>query len=550
MLYRTAGYRVCGERAVRVDILERLADIIRPALAWRAGAPGLQPAAAFRRRRLHRHHGDDVADRLLGRGIRLDPALARLPDGAAAKARRPTAAGAGSRDHPKPHRPRPRRPPPKSSPQATPRPRKRCLPKRFPSSRLKLRRRRQRRRSSRFRRQSPRRPRSRRLRLSRPPRRKRNPKPSQKPEPAAEAAAETTPAPATEAAATETAAAPPPDMIEVWRPGRPEGQRRPRHRPQRTGDQPGRREHRRPRAPAPAEAATTAPARRCSSGDRNGGGGSRRHSRRRRSQAFPRPAPAPRRAPTAATALPVPPGRITPTGRNAAIARIGPPRAAVPTNATAAISRIAIRRCARNTSRAATTATAATRRPIPIRRSPSWRRSRRSSRRTPRSGVKKRRERIGPPAHRQMAVARARGAHPLGGGGARRSGHVRLNGQRIDAPSRAVRLGDVVTVALDRTVRVLKVAGFAERRGAAETAQALWQDLSPPPPARPQEPEPAGARFAGRGRGTADQARAPRHRPSAGRRRGLSREYLPWRPQSLRLIEACGSTRRGSWSVG
>ncbi len=46
-LYRTAGYRVCGERAVRVDILERLADIIRPALAWRAGSPGLKPAAAF-----------------------------------------------------------------------------------------------------------------------------------------------------------------------------------------------------------------------------------------------------------------------------------------------------------------------------------------------------------------------------------------------------------------------------------------------------------------------------------------------------------------------
>ena len=36
-LYRTIGYRVCGERAVRVDILERLADLIRPALAWREG---------------------------------------------------------------------------------------------------------------------------------------------------------------------------------------------------------------------------------------------------------------------------------------------------------------------------------------------------------------------------------------------------------------------------------------------------------------------------------------------------------------------------------
>ncbi|MPZ39029.1 MAG: helicase [Rhizobiales bacterium] len=44
-LYRIAGFRVCGERAVRVDILERLADIIRPALAWRPGAPGPRPAA-------------------------------------------------------------------------------------------------------------------------------------------------------------------------------------------------------------------------------------------------------------------------------------------------------------------------------------------------------------------------------------------------------------------------------------------------------------------------------------------------------------------------
>jgi ATP-dependent RNA helicase SUPV3L1/SUV3 len=45
-LYRLAGFRVCGERAVRVDILERLADIIRPALAWRPGAAGVKPAAA------------------------------------------------------------------------------------------------------------------------------------------------------------------------------------------------------------------------------------------------------------------------------------------------------------------------------------------------------------------------------------------------------------------------------------------------------------------------------------------------------------------------
>jgi ATP-dependent RNA helicase SUPV3L1/SUV3 len=40
VFYRAYGYHVCGPRAVRIDILERLADVIRPLLAWRAGADG------------------------------------------------------------------------------------------------------------------------------------------------------------------------------------------------------------------------------------------------------------------------------------------------------------------------------------------------------------------------------------------------------------------------------------------------------------------------------------------------------------------------------
>jgi ATP-dependent RNA helicase SUPV3L1/SUV3 len=47
VLYLTTGYRVCGERAVRVDILERLADLVRPALAWRAGGVGIKPQGAI-----------------------------------------------------------------------------------------------------------------------------------------------------------------------------------------------------------------------------------------------------------------------------------------------------------------------------------------------------------------------------------------------------------------------------------------------------------------------------------------------------------------------
>ena len=41
--YRVAGFRLCGDRAVRVDIVERLADLIRPAVAYRPGASAGAP---------------------------------------------------------------------------------------------------------------------------------------------------------------------------------------------------------------------------------------------------------------------------------------------------------------------------------------------------------------------------------------------------------------------------------------------------------------------------------------------------------------------------
>jgi len=57
------------------------------------------------------------------------------------------------------------------------------------------------------------------------------------------------------------------------------------------------------------------------------------------------------------------------------------------------------------------------------------------------------------------------------------AGYVRLNGRRITAASQPVRAGDVVTVALDSTVRVVEVQGFCERRGGAPSARALYRDL-------------------------------------------------------------------------
>src|SRR5260221_9531547 len=44
--YRVAGYRVCGGRAVRGDILERLAGLLPPAPPWRSGGRQPKPPGA------------------------------------------------------------------------------------------------------------------------------------------------------------------------------------------------------------------------------------------------------------------------------------------------------------------------------------------------------------------------------------------------------------------------------------------------------------------------------------------------------------------------
>jgi len=83
-LYRTAGYRIAGERAVRVDILERLADLIRPALSWREGVQTAKPDGAFDGRgflvtgamtSLTGASGEDFASILRSLGYRLDRKL-------------------------------------------------------------------------------------------------------------------------------------------------------------------------------------------------------------------------------------------------------------------------------------------------------------------------------------------------------------------------------------------------------------------------------------------------------------------------------------------
>jgi ribosome-associated heat shock protein Hsp15 len=85
-------------------------------------------------------------------------------------------------------------------------------------------------------------------------------------------------------------------------------------------------------------------------------------------------------------------------------------------------------------------------------------------------------------------------------------GSVRLNGIRVDQAHKAVRVGDVVTVALTGRIKVLKVVSLAERRGPYAEAQHIYEDLSPEPP-RFDPPSPVAEREAGSGRPTKSERR-------------------------------------------
>jgi ribosome-associated heat shock protein Hsp15 len=58
-------------------------------------------------------------------------------------------------------------------------------------------------------------------------------------------------------------------------------------------------------------------------------------------------------------------------------------------------------------------------------------------------------------------------------------GHVRLNARRIETPAKPVGPGDVLTIALERQVRVLKVVAPGACRGGFSEASHLFEELTP-----------------------------------------------------------------------
>jgi ribosome-associated heat shock protein Hsp15 len=56
-------------------------------------------------------------------------------------------------------------------------------------------------------------------------------------------------------------------------------------------------------------------------------------------------------------------------------------------------------------------------------------------------------------------------------------GHVRVEGRRVDNPAQALKLGDVLTLALPHATIVVRLQSLGERRGPFEQARLLYERL-------------------------------------------------------------------------
>ncbi len=86
-------------------------------------------------------------------------------------------------------------------------------------------------------------------------------------------------------------------------------------------------------------------------------------------------------------------------------------------------------------------------------------------------------------------------------------GHVRVNRDKITNASYQIKIDDVLTIALERRILILRVLDPGTRRGPATEARTLYEDLSPPPLPRAEKPPETAKRAPGSGRPTKKERR-------------------------------------------
>jgi ribosome-associated heat shock protein Hsp15 len=86
-------------------------------------------------------------------------------------------------------------------------------------------------------------------------------------------------------------------------------------------------------------------------------------------------------------------------------------------------------------------------------------------------------------------------------------GHVKINERTSDGADNPVRVGDVLSIRLERHVLIWKVLALGGRRGPAPEAQLLYEDLTPAKPEKDQTVK-DGQRDPGAGRPEKKERRA------------------------------------------
>lgn len=117
-------------------------------------------------------------------------------------------------------------------------------------------------------------------------------------------------------------------------------------------------------------------------------------------------------------------------------------------------------------------------------------------------------------------------------------GHVRVNRDKAQAPAKAIRHGDVLTIAVANRILVLKVLAPGTRRGPAPEARLLYQDLDPSLNASPISDDGEDEDESTASPDTTKAGPAGRDGPAPGRReRGSGRPTKRQRRQIDRLTD-------------
>jgi ribosome-associated heat shock protein Hsp15 len=83
-----------------------------------------------------------------------------------------------------------------------------------------------------------------------------------------------------------------------------------------------------------------------------------------------------------------------------------------------------------------------------------------------------------------------------------KGGHVRVDGARASKPAQMVQAGAVLTFVQAQRTRVVRILALGTRRGPATEAQALYDDLSPPPKPEDETFVSPNPKYEGKGRPT------------------------------------------------